>query len=170
MVILFSSAKSAVAKEITDILTAFGGSCISDKAVNLQNGKFTVICEHKTADLKINKGIAVIADDTDRFKNQVFPEGIIGICESGDKSALEIFEKNRIPVITCGMSGKNTVTFSSMEKNRVMLTLQRTVIGMDGTEIEPGEYKIELKREYNPFSVLSCTAILLLFGIVPQEY
>ena len=88
MVILFSPRKSEHEKEIIEILTDFGGNYISEREVNCQNGKFTVISEYKNTELKINKGIAVIADDTDRFENQIFPKGIIGICESENKNEI----------------------------------------------------------------------------------
>ena len=32
-------------------------------------------------------------DDTDRFNSQVFPEGIIGVCEDSNLKALELFRK-----------------------------------------------------------------------------
>lgn len=170
MVILFSGRKSDTEKEIIEILTGYGGNYISDKKVYGSDGAFTVISEYKKTELVIKKGIAVIIDDTDRFERQIFPKGIIGICESSNKQALEIFEKNRIPIISCGMNSKNTVTISSLNNKNLLLALQRTIIGLNENETEPGEFKIKLKKDYKPFSVMASAAVLLLYGILPCEF
>ena len=112
MVIIFSGRKSETEKEIIEILSSNGGDYISDKTILKGKGLFTVISEYKKTDLKIEKGIALILDDTERFKGQSFPFGVIGICEENNKSALGLFKKSKIPVISCGMNPKNTITFS----------------------------------------------------------
>ena len=79
MVILFSGRKSAVEREIIEILCKYGANYISDKAVSAGDGGFTIISEYKKTDINLKNGIAVFIDDTDRFENQVFPDGITGI-------------------------------------------------------------------------------------------
>ena len=113
MVILFSGRKSAVEKEIIEILSGYGADYISDKAVSSLGGRFTVVSEYKKTEIKLKSGIAVFIDDTDRFDNQVFPDGIIGICEDTNTAALKAFKDSGTPVISCGIGAKNTVTLSS---------------------------------------------------------
>lgn len=170
MVILFSGRKSSTEKEIIEILTSQGGDYISDKAVCREKGLFTVISEYKKTDLKLKNGIALIIDDTERFEGQVFPKGIIGICEDSNQKALKLFEKSKIPVISCGMNSKNTVTLSSLNSDTLFASLQRTVTDITGKEIEPEEFRIKLKKSYRPFSVMASAAVLLLCGIVPTEF
>lgn len=169
MVILFSGRKNKTEKEIIEILTGVGAGYISDKAIFSGDEQITIISEYKRTELKIDKGIAVFLDDTDRFKGQTFSNGIIGICEDCNKKALELFYESNIPVISCGMNQKNTITLSSINSDTLLASLQRTVTDIRGNEIEPEEFKIKLKKQYLPFSVMASTAILILCGIIPND-
>ena len=170
MVILFSGRKSAVERDIIEILSGCGANYISDKAVTSGDGGFTIISEYKKTEINLKNGIAVFIDDTDRFNNQTFPKGIIGICEDSNQKALEIFKNSNIPVISCGMSAKNTVTLSSINSETLLAALQRTVTDCTGNEVDPGEFKIKLKKSYAPFAVMASTAVLLLNGITPKAF
>lgn len=170
MVILFSGRKSAVEREIIEILCKYGANYISDKAVSAGDGGFTIISEYKKTDINLKNGIAVFIDDTDRFENQVFPDGITGICEDKNITALGIFKASGIPVISCGMSAKNTVTLSSLSSGSLLASLQRTVTDLSGGEVEPGEFKIRLTKPYTHFAVMASAAVLLLSGIVPDVF
>ncbi len=170
LVILFADRKSRTEKEIIDILTLFGANYISDKTVCSLEGVFTVVSEYKNIDLKLDSGVAVICDSTDRFNKQSFPKGIIGICEDTNTNALNLFFKNRTPVISCGMNGKNTITLSSLDDNTLFATLQRSVTDLKGRVIEPAEFKIKLNKCFSPFAVMASVAILLLNGLTPKEF
>ncbi len=170
MVIIFSSRKSEKENEIIEILTKFGGDYISDKKVYSSNGKFTVISEYKNAEIDIKNGIAIIIDESDRFSDLKLGNGIIGICESTNKSALCIFEKSKTPIISCGNNPKNTITFSSINNDSILLSLQRTITGINSDKTEPCEISIKLSQKYHPFSVMASAAVLLLFGIEPTEF
>lgn len=170
MVILFSGRKSSTEKEIIDILTSYGANYISDKKINLSGKNFTIISEYKKTDMSLKNGIAVFIDDTERFNGQTFPKGIIGICENHNQKALNIFKDNLVPVISCGMSPKSTITISSINDDSLLAALQRTIVDFNGFEIEPLEIKINLTKAYNPFSVMASAAVLLLMGITPDSF
>ncbi len=161
MVILFSGRKEKTEKEIIDILTDFGANYISDKKISAASGGFTIISEYKKTDIKIDSGIAVMLDNSERFENQVFPKGIIGICESSNLKALKIFRDNNTPVISCGMNPKSSITLSSLSPTSLLLTVQRRIAVADKI-IEPGEYKIQISGNYSPFSIMASAIILFL--------
>ena len=170
MVIIFSGRNSETESQIIDILCKHGGDYISDKAVCKNKGLFTVVSEYKKTDLKLKKGIALVLDDTERFKGQSFPLGIIGICEESNKKALQIFQNSAIPVISCGMSSKNTITASSLDSEYMLATLMRTITDINSNDIEAGEYHINLSKNYSPLSVMASVAVLLLLGITPKDF
>lgn len=170
MVMLFSDRKNKIEKEIIEILTGCGANYISDRAVFSGNSPITIISVYKKTDLKLNKGIAVMLDNTDKFANQDLPYGIIGICEDTNINALEIFSKNNISVISCGMNSKNTLTLSSLNNENLFITLQRTITDIFKKEIDPSEFKIKLKKAYQPFSIMASIAIMLLCGVEPTEF
>lgn len=170
MVILFSGRKNAVEKEIIEILSGCGASYISDKTVATNSGNFTIISEYKRTELRLKNGIAVLLDDTDRFDNQVFPHGMVGICEDSNQKALGLFGASGIPVISCGMNAKNTVSLSSLGSDSLLASLQRSVTDCYGNEVDPAEFKIKLTKAYSPFAVMASAAVLLLKGIPPRRF
>ena len=148
MVLLFSNRKSKLEKEIRDILTAFGADFITDKSVSATGGFFTVAVCYKKTEINIKKGIALMLDDTKRFEGQIFPDGIIGICEDSNTSALSLFKSNHLPALTCGISHKNTVTFSSIGEKEFILTLQREIF-----DIKPGDSIVILGDEQRGLAI-----------------
>ena len=170
MVILFSGRKSTAEKEIIEILSGYGADYISDKAVSSVDGRFTVVSEYKKTDIKLKSGIAVFIDDTDRFNNQIFPDGIIGICEDTKPAALKALKDSGTPVISCGMGAKNTVTLSSFGDASLLASLQRTVTDFTGKDKDPSEFKIKLTKRYSPFAVMAATAVLLRSRIKPDVF
>lgn len=169
MVVLLSNRKNKYEKEIIEILTGIGANFISDKIVCSGNTPITIISEYKKTELKIKKGIVVFLDNSDRFNEQVFPYNMIGICDESNKKALNIFNKNNIPVISCGLGYKNSITLSSINNEYLLITLQRIIVDFNGKEIEPSEFKIKLKKQYNHFSIMASISIMLLYGIIPKE-
>lgn len=170
MVILFCQNENGVAKEIAEILTSHGADHITDSVIEQKNGRFTVLTKTRKTELKLTNAIAVFCSESKKFKNQAFPKGVIGICEETDRTALEILARSDTPVITCGMNQKNTVTLSSLNGNIWLAALQRNLNDLNGKKILPCEFKIKLKKQYNPFSVLAAAVILLLNGIKPCEF
>lgn len=170
MVILFSNRNNKTEKELIEILTACGADFISDKRISATGGFFTVVSAYKRCDIKIKKGIAVILDDTEKFKKQSLPKNFIGICEDINFSALEIFENNNTNVITHGNNHKNTLTISSFNEKSLVITLQRTIINIYGEKIYPTDYKIILKKNYSKEAVMCAVAILLLNRIEPKSF
>ena len=170
MVVIFSSRKSVTESEIIKILTSCGGEYISDNRIFSSDGKFTVISEYKKTELSVKNAIALLLDNSERFNGQRFPQGITGLCENTNRNAIDILSQSNIPVISCGMDGRNTVTASSISENSVMLTLQRRIKDRLGNDIEPGEYLIKLFHSYSTFSVLAGAIILLYEGITPTAF
>ena len=168
MIVLFCERKSKTEKEITEILKNMGGNYISDKSIFDNSGNFTIITEYKVTDICADKGIAIFCENTKKFASQILPVGFIGICEDKNKNALDIFKKNNTPVITCGMNPKNTITLSSITKSNALVCIQRTLENEKGSLTEPFEINIDLSKNYNPFSITTSVAVLLLNGIIPK--
>lgn len=164
MVLLFSNRKNKLEKEIIEILTACGADFVSDKFITASGGYFTVAVCYKKTLININKGVALILDDTHRFINQELPIGITGICEDNNEIALKLFKANGLPVITCGNNAKNTLTISSVENNNYLVTLQREIIDINGNTICPADYKITLQKAYSPEAVMLSCGVLCMIG------
>ena len=69
--------------------------------------------------------------------------------------------------ITCGMCGRDTINFSSIEEREVSVSLMREIKDIYGNIIEPFEVSISSKSNisnYSSFSLLCIVALLSLLG------
>lgn len=165
--IIFSSKECAAERQIADILISCGAALISESRI-VSGTAFTAAVTRQITDIKADKG-AVLFLDADNFRNQRLPEGFIGICEDCNTPALRLLAQNRLPVISCGMNSRNTVTLSSLA-GTVLATVQRSLTDINGNTVTPGEYKIRLKKSYSPFAVTAAASVLLFHGIIPEEF
>lgn len=141
MIIIFADKKTKCGTEISDILYR----CIPNRRTD-----FDIITEYS--------------------ENIDFPTDSVGVCEDSNSEALKLLMKNGIPVISCGMNGKNTVTLSSVGDSAALVSLQRTVTDIYGRDREPAEFRIRLTHSRSPFAVAAAFAVLLLLGITPDEF
>lgn len=94
----------------------------------------------------------------------------ICICADNNTSALEALKDSQIPVITCGMNSRNTITLSSYTETSCSLTLRRSIECINGKIIEPAEYPIKTAMPYHPYTIMAVTAIALLNGKFPISF
>ncbi len=147
MVVILSDKENSVEKEIARLLC--GIELISVKG---------------EADITLDKGIIIMTDEGKCFQSLKLNKDIIGICSDTNSSALSLFKRNGLPIITCGTGSKNTLTVSSIREKSLMLSLQRSIKDLKGRIIEPLEIKTECDAE-DCFSVMAVTAVRLIYGV-----
>ena len=167
MIILLGKKKEKSKNEICEILKSFGAAIYSDCEINTENSNFSVIIFSKNAKISVKKAMVIFCGDARKFENQHFPRSVIGVCEEKNLSALECFKNSFISVASCGINNKNTVTFSSLEKNNIHLSLQRSFYNFYGKAVEPQEIKINFKKDYLPYSIMASVLALLYEEIKP---
>ena len=103
-IILFYNSKDSAASQLCNLLLFDG----------LNNICFTAT-ENR---IKVNykSGIAIFCSTPTEIIDQKLPLNTVAVCDPSDKTALQILAKNRIPAITAGMSGLDTVTLSSVSE------------------------------------------------------
>ena len=84
------------------------------------------------------------------------------IASSDDERQLKSLAQAKIPVITCGLSSKDTITFSSKEEESAVISLMRSVKSIYGHTIEPMEIPISFPPKTDDFILLAFTASLIL--------
>jgi UDP-N-acetylmuramoyl-L-alanyl-D-glutamate--2,6-diaminopimelate ligase len=95
----------------------------------------------------------------------------IAIINVDDKHGIKLIEgNNRVLVLTYGLSNKATITASSLDISNDLnfnVCLQRGLTTIDGKEIEPIEFKINvnLMGRHNVYNALAATAVALTFGV-----
>lgn len=71
--------------------------------------------------------------------------------------------------VSYGASPRDTITFSSLEGNRLCLALQRELVTLSGGVVEQQELVVPCPPGSFPLSTLAAAGVLLLAGIPPEE-
>lgn len=98
-----------------------------------------------------------------------FPAGTTVIASSDDDRQLKLLAGAQIPVITCGLSSKDTFTFSSKEEESAVVALMRSVKSVYGHTIEPMEVPITFPSKTDDFTLLSYMASLILTETITSQ-
>lgn len=112
---------------------------ISAENFAVVNDPNTAVIVEDGADAEIKAALCVIADGDSGFC--AFPDGI--------------------PLITCGVNPKNTVSFTSRSENIITLSLNRAIHTKNGIT-EPLEYPVKYLRGFSEFDYMAAFAASLL--------
>lgn len=86
----------------------------------------------------------------------------VAICSEDDSKSLKALHRMGIPVISCGMCQKSTVTLSSLKKERVMIAVQRQICDSLGRTVPVQE--ISAARDGALYTLMAVTVIRLILG------
>lgn len=101
--------------------------------------------------------------------SEPLPAGTTVIAASDDERQLKALAKAQILVITCGLSSKDTFTFSSKEEESAVVALMRSVKSVYGHTVEPMEIPISFPPKTDDFTLLSYTASLILTETINSQ-
>ena len=76
------------------------------------------------------------------------PQGTLCIAPSDNACLLRLLAKNHAHVITCGMSPKDTFTYSGKNESSISVSLQRELLNWSGDKIESMEVVFTFSEEY----------------------
>ena len=71
--------------------------------------------------------------------------------------------------VSYGTSPRDTLTFSSLEGDRICLALQRELVTLQGTVVEQQEMVLPFPPEASPLPFLATAGTLLLLGMPPEQ-
>ena len=109
-----------------------------------------------------HNGIVVFKNSFKVNKKKVYFKNFISIFESQNTKVKDMLRLEKNKVISCGMSLKDTLSISSLDFSSAMVSLQREIINLSLTKIEPHEFKISFDNNIGPYPLLASVAVLLL--------
>jgi hypothetical protein len=93
-----------------------------------------------------------------------FPEKSIIIANSECTSQLVALKNSRLNVITCGISEKDTLSYSSLTADSMVISLNREITAFSGRKIQPLEIPLKMdklpKDIYYPIAFTALRLIL----------
>lgn len=137
-------------------------SLIPEKA---KNPDFLIIDNPAITNVHIPVGIIVFRKSAIFKQHFEIPSAYFAVTDSDNKDAVKVLRNDRIQTVTCGLSQKDTLTFSSLESDRAVISLQRGLKALDGSEIGPVDVPITFSPSHNEYPLLAAIAVLLLTGI-----
>lgn len=106
--------------------------------------------------------ILIFKDNITNFSQNTLPKACAAILEADNRTAAAILQAHHIPILTCGLSPKNTITFSSRTPEKAVVTLQREIRTASGKKIEPCELPVSLSKTRADYAILASIATLWL--------
>lgn len=88
------------------------------------------------------------------------------IFNSSNQSDIEGAKKSGGEVITCGLSLRDSVTFSSITENNCVISIQRSITRFDGKKTEPREIPCKISDSDDKYAVLCANLLLVLLGYI----
>ncbi|WMJ83185.1 hypothetical protein ACS3UN_08910 [Oscillospiraceae bacterium LTW-04] len=90
----------------------------------------------------------------------VAPPGatVLSFSESGPSIALDGSQQ----LISCGLRQRDTLTLSSLDSQKPVFSVQRTVTTLNGESLEIGEYPLSIPDEQKHQDIIAAAAVLLL--------
>lgn len=93
------------------------------------------------------------------------PCGSVALYNADCQRAVDSWTRTKQYLITYGLSGKASITASSIENDEMMLCVQRTISDVTGRKIEPQEIPVDVGAQVGDVSeVIACAAAALVCG------
>ena len=134
-------------------------ACTGPRAFSAGSGRPLLLLsppELSAADL--GGGLFLARNGSQLPQNLRLPADAVVIVSSEEEEQLRQLARLRVQTVTCGLSCKDTVTFSSKSEESAVISLMRAVRGLSGA----------FPRQTGDYPLLACAAVLLLAGAFPD--
>ena len=164
---------SAISDTLQKILDFYGkyyifnsGTAIHSKFQDNVEQEFLIIDTDVMPITQIGmKDIMIFKNEIPDLLNITLPKMFCAVVESTNTNAISLLNNSKIEVVTCGLSNKDTLTFSSAIEDRIVISLQRSLKNVFEKIIEPNEIPMNLPDDIDRYAILSAVVTLILSGI-----
>ena len=88
------------------------------------------------------------------------------IINSANTDDIETAKRCGGEIISCGLSLRDTVTFSSFTDDRCVISIQRPITRFDGSSVEPFEMPLSVNDGDDRYGILCANLLLILVGYI----
>lgn len=96
---------------------------------------------------------------------EIFGEGYL-IFDSSNPEDIQAAKNSGGEVITCGLSLRDSVTFSSLTEENCVISIQRSITRFDGKKTEPREIPCKIDAADDKYAVLCANLLLAFLGYI----
>lgn len=147
-----------------------GTETISLIPLKAKNPDFIVIDNPSIVNVHTPGGIVLFRKHAPIKQHIDIPSAYFAVVDSENRNAAGMLCNDGIQTVTCGLSQKDTITFSSLDSDRAVVSLQRGLKALDGTNIGPVDVPITFEPSHSEYPLLAAVAVLLLSCVkMPDE-
>ena len=111
-----------------------------DKMISYGRGEELILSSYETArEIYADPCLLIVQEKANLKKIRKISKQAMAVFHSEQSEQLAELVRLGIPVIPCGMSLKDTVTFSSLAQEEAVVALQRSIPSLYGDHCEPME-------------------------------
>lgn len=145
------------------------GRLVAADPVDAADPEYLVFDHFPAQNAALGGGIAVFGACVGELPDFLcIPNNYFAVFDAENNSG-EIFQKNCRQTVPCGLSQKNTVTFSSIGNDTAVVALQRSLVTLKGNVAEPREIPLRFGAFRGNFALLAAAAVLILTEKVPEN-
>lgn len=163
-------------KRLCHTLKEYGGAIhysfekVREYAKNAQFPKFTIFESNQLKEVNLNRGIVIFHNPEDLSEiPPILSDNLTYIVEEEDKTALLVLNRLNSVTITYGMSLKATITLSSINDERAVISLQRETFDLKGQKLLPKEITAEICSKIDDNELMLIATILLISGEIEES-
>lgn len=94
--------------------------------------------------------------------------GLVPVLGSDNKKAAARLKDSGRVAITCGSSSRDTLSIASISDTRATVSLQRELIDLNGSVVEPRDLIVTFPKRMEVYPLLAVCGTLLLCGAEPD--
>ncbi len=160
------------AEALLPALSLYGGVCSSGTEDTDKHGKPTRYFFYESAEIpqiELKRGILILKNNIFQQHPVEVPKGFICVLEAGSLAPARLLYGSSAAVVLCGTGPRNTLSLSELNSSSALVSLQRSLMPLEGNLVEPCEIEVRLSAERSPQQILLVSAVLLLSGVDPDN-
>lgn len=152
-----------------DVLRAagFGTLYVTERSASFlqpaAGADFLVLDSAALREVNAPRGVALFRPQAPE-KRPRLPSGFYAVVDSDDPGTAAALQNAGFGTVLCGLSQKNTVTFSSIGSENAVVSLQRGLATLRGGDAGPVEVPVAFGRPRGSYALLAAVAVVLLAG------
>lgn len=132
--------------------------------------EFLVLEQDTVPEMHVGSGVLVFKPGVAAFRRDFcVPGGFSAVVDPLNEDAVRLLQKCCLQTVTCGMSLRDTLTFSSIGGETAVVSLQRALVTLKGETVEPREIPVRFGNGHGQYALLAAVAVLLLCGRMPEN-
>lgn len=125
--------------------------------------------DRQARSVQMEHSVFIFKSHCDGLGDITLPKAHAAVLNPENEQTAALLKARHIPVVTCGLSHKDTVTFSSRTPTTALVSLQREIHTAAGVLVEPRELPVTLTTPRDDYPLLAAIAAMWLAGIAFPE-